>query len=76
MTSTRQYARHVSKWVGGIGLDPSKFATHSLRRTTATLLYRRTGNLRGNSCSAIRRLKAPCGILASRSMMPLRSPDV
>jgi len=27
--STRQYARLVSKWVGGIGLDPSKFATHS-----------------------------------------------
>src|SRR5262249_25642979 len=31
--STRQYARLVSKWVCGIGLDPSKFATHSLRRT-------------------------------------------
>src|SRR5262245_28713716 len=44
--STRQYARLVSKWVGGVGLDPSKFATHSLRRTKATLIYRRTGNLR------------------------------
>jgi integrase len=32
--------------VGGIGLDKSKFATHSLRRTKATLIYRRTGNLR------------------------------
>jgi len=30
--STRQYARLVSKWVGGIGLDSRKFATHSLRR--------------------------------------------
>jgi integrase len=44
--STRQYARLVSKWVRGIGLDPSKFATHSMRRTKATLIYRRTGNLR------------------------------
>ena len=44
--TTRQYARLVSKWVGGIGLDPNKFATHSMRRTKATLIYRRTGNLR------------------------------
>ena len=44
--TTRQYARLVSKWVGGIGLDPRKFATHSMHRTKATLIYRRTGNLR------------------------------
>jgi integrase len=31
---------------GGIGLDPLKYATHSMRRTKATLIYRRTGNLR------------------------------
>mgnify|MGYP003693901515 CR=1 FL=1 len=36
----------MSKWVGGIGLDQRKCATHSLRRTKATLIYRRTGNLR------------------------------
>jgi integrase len=29
-----------------IGLDPKKFGTHSLRRTKAVLIYRRTGNLR------------------------------
>ena len=29
-----------------IGLDPSLFGTHSLRRTKATLIYRKTGNLR------------------------------
>ena len=29
-----------------IGLDPTKFGTHSLRRTKAVLIYRRTGNLR------------------------------
>jgi integrase len=44
--TTRQYARLVSKWMSGIGLDPLKFATHSMRRTKVTLIYRRTGNLR------------------------------
>jgi integrase len=44
--STRQYARLVSQWIASIGLDPSLFGTHSLRRTKATLIYRRTGNLR------------------------------
>jgi len=44
--STRQYARLVSGWIASIGLDPSFFGTHSLRRTKATLIYRRTGNLR------------------------------
>ncbi len=32
--------------IAGIGLDPSLFGTHSIRRTKATLIYRRTGNLR------------------------------
>jgi integrase len=44
--STRQYARLVDEWVSSIGLDPRKYATHSMRRTKATLIYRRTGNLR------------------------------
>jgi integrase len=44
--TTRQYARLVAKWIASIGLDPSGFGTHSLRRTKATLIYRRTGNLR------------------------------
>ena len=44
--TTRQYARLVSEWIGSIGLDPKRFGTHSLRRTKATLIYRRTGNLR------------------------------
>jgi integrase len=44
--TTRQYARLVGEWIGGIGLDPHLFGTHSLRRTKATLIYRRTGNLR------------------------------
>src|SRR5262249_7509401 len=44
--TTRQYARLVASWVADIGLDPKLFGTHSLRRTKATLIYRRTGNLR------------------------------
>jgi integrase len=42
----RQYGRLLSEWIASIGLDPSLFGTHSLRRTKATLIYRRTGNLR------------------------------
>jgi len=44
--TTRQYARLVSEWIGSVGLDPRLFGTHSLLRTKATLIYRRTGNLR------------------------------
>jgi integrase len=44
--TTRQYARLLSEWIVDIGLDPHLFGTHSLRRTKATLIYRRTGNLR------------------------------
>jgi integrase len=44
--TTRQYARLVSEWIAGIGLDAHVFGTHSLRRTKATAIYRRTGNLR------------------------------
>jgi integrase len=44
--TTRQYARLLSEWIASIGLDPKLFGTHSLRRTKATLIYRRTGNLR------------------------------
>jgi integrase len=44
--STRQYARLVSNWIKSVGLDANRFGTHSLRRTKASLIYRRTGNLR------------------------------
>jgi integrase len=44
--STRQYARIVQRWVSLIGRDPADYETHSLRRTKATLIYRRTKNLR------------------------------
>jgi integrase len=44
--STRQYARIVDSWVRQIGLDKAQYGTHTLRRTKATLIYRRTKNLR------------------------------
>ncbi len=44
--SMRQYARIVSSWVAGIGLDPALYGTHSMRRTKPTLIYRQTKNLR------------------------------
>ena len=44
--STRQYARIVDSWVSLIGLDHHEYGTRSLRRTKATLIYRRTKNLR------------------------------
>ena len=43
--TTRQYARLLADWLVGIGLDSHVYGTHSLRRTKATLIYRRTGNL-------------------------------
>lgn len=43
---TRQYARIVDAWVEEIGLDPTAYGTHSMRRTKASLIYRRTKNLR------------------------------
>ena len=36
----------MNGWVALIGLDPHEYGTHSLRRTKATLIYRRTRNLR------------------------------
>lgn len=44
--STRQYARIVRGWIREIGLDASAYGTHTLRRTKASLIYRRTKNLR------------------------------
>jgi integrase len=44
--STRQYARIVRGWIREIGLDAAAYGTHTLRRTKASLIYRRTKNLR------------------------------
>jgi integrase len=51
---TRQHARVVKAWIREIGLDSAAYGTHSIRRTKASLIYRRTKNLR-----AVQLL--PCG---------------
>ena len=73
--TTRQYARLVSEWVGGIGLDRLKFATHSMRRTKVTLIYRRTGNLRAAQLLLGHQKidYVPCGTMSRHTMM--RSSD-
>jgi integrase len=44
--SIRQYARLVHRWVESIGLESAFYGTHSMRRTKAAQIYRKTGNLR------------------------------
>lgn len=44
--STRQYARIVHHCVEAAGLEPSAYGTQSIRRTKATLIYKRTKNPR------------------------------
>ncbi len=44
--TTRQYGRLVDEWIAAIGLSPAAYGTHSLRRTKAALIYRKTGNIR------------------------------
>ncbi|MBU4530742.1 MAG: tyrosine-type recombinase/integrase [Hoeflea sp.] len=44
--STRQYARLLKNWVCSIGLEPSAYGTHSMRRTKVAQIHKKTGNLR------------------------------
>jgi hypothetical protein len=36
----------VHRWIASIGLDDTAYGTHPMRRTKASLIYRRTENLR------------------------------
>jgi integrase len=69
--TTRQYARLVARWVSSVGLDPRKFATHSMRRTKAILIYRRTGNLRAVQLlfGHIRIDYVPCRTMSRRAVI-------
>lgn len=44
--STRQYARIIRGWVTSLGLEPSAYGKHSMRRTKVGQIYKKTGNLR------------------------------
>jgi len=69
--STRQYARMVHTWVESAGLESSAYGTHSMRRTKAAQIYKKTGNLRAvQLLSGTRNSKARFATSASRSMTP------
>lgn len=44
--STRQYAQILRGWVSSIGLEPTAYGTHSMRRSKVAQIYKATGNLR------------------------------
>ena len=59
---TRQRARILGRWAEELELelDPAEYGTHSMRRTKATLIYRRTKNLRAMQlCSVTPSLSRP-----------------
>ena len=43
---TRQYVRILNFWIEEIDLDPTVYGTHTIRRTKASSIYRRTKNIR------------------------------
>ena len=43
---TRQYARILHHWVTELGLDTTAYGTHSMRRSKASMIYKKTKNLR------------------------------
>jgi hypothetical protein len=73
---TRQSARILEHWVEELGLDPADYGTHSMRRTKATLIHRRTKNLRAvQLLLGAANLSRRSATLASRWTMPWRSPS-
>lgn len=43
---TRQYARILHHWVAELGLDTSAYGMHSMRRSKASMISKKTKNLR------------------------------
>lgn len=68
--TTRALRQSVKRWAGLVGLDPSAFSTHSLRRTQATTLYRKTGNLR-----AVQLLLGHANISATQRYLGIEAED-
>ena len=46
VAALEQGVAHWAGWVAAIGLDASAYGTHSMRRTKAAQIYKKTGNLR------------------------------
>jgi hypothetical protein len=69
--TSRQLSRLVKTWAAGIGLDPGAYGTESLRRTRATHIASKTGNLSLGDQQGVRDLTG------SKFMpRPTRSSDV
>jgi integrase len=43
--SVRWYSELIKEWCNLLGLDSKDYSTHSIRRTRASLIYRKTGNI-------------------------------
>lgn len=76
LLSTRQYARVVSSWVTATGLGRHNYGTHSMRRTKASLIYRRMKNLRAAQILlGHTKLESTVRYLGSRLRMRCRWPS-
>src|SRR4029453_3001191 len=61
-------AKIVDAWLSSIGLDPNESGTHTMRRTKATLIYRRTRTCARFSYYLVTRTsRAPFDISESKS---------
>jgi hypothetical protein len=62
---TQQYARILDSWIEEFGLDPTGYGTHTMLRTKASLIYRRTKTFVLCNCSwDTQSWKVLCDILA------------
>jgi integrase len=69
--TARHYARIVHGWIEGVGIDRGAYGTHSMRRTKAVQIYRKTGNLRAvQLLLGHAKSRAPSVTSGSKSMMP------
>jgi hypothetical protein len=53
ISGPRQYARILGHWVDELGLDRADYGTHSMRRTKATVIYRRKRTYEPYNCSSV-----------------------
>ena len=69
--STNQYQRIIKSWMKMIGTeDVSAFSSHSMRKTKASVLYKRTNNV-----EAVRRLLGHQSVTATSSYLGVEDSD-
>ena len=70
MSRRAKYARIVHGWIESAGMDSSFYGTHSMRRTKAAQIYRKTGNLRAVQLPlGHKKIESTVRYLGSRSTM-------